>query len=66
MNKEKRFGVEKAWLFAEKIKVKFSVFGTDDTIDLELSFKDHPDVHNNAEAFASFLVDKAEELLGGK
>lgn len=57
--------VEKAWLFADKIRVRFYVIGSDDKIDLTFDFKEHSDVHKNAEIFASFLNDKAQQVLGG-
>jgi hypothetical protein len=56
--------VEKAWLFADKIRVRYFVVGSEDAIDLTFDFKEHSDVRKNAEVFASFLNDKAKEVLG--
>ena len=60
----KEFMVEKAWLFADKIRVRFFIIGSEDTMDLTFDFKEHKDVANNADAFASFLNDKVKEVLG--
>jgi hypothetical protein len=60
----KEFMVEKAWLFSDRIRVRFYIIGSDDEMDLTFDFKEHKDVANNAEAFASFLNDKAKSVLG--
>lgn len=65
MAKEQKYLVEKAWLFADKIRVRFFIKGSADALDMTFDYNEHPDVRNNVEALASFLGDKLERTLGG-
>ena len=65
MAKVNKYMVEKAWLFADKIRVRFYIAGSADTVDMTFDYNEHPDVRNNMEALASFLNDKLESVLGG-
>lgn len=65
MAKEEKYKVEKAWLFADKIRVRFFIMGSADAVDMTFDYNEHPDVRHNMEALASFLNDKLESVLGG-
>lgn len=65
MAKDTKYMVEKAWLFADKIRVRFFIKGSADTVDMTFDYNEHPDVRSNMEALASFLNDKLDSVLGG-
>ena len=65
MAKEQKYLVEKAWMFADRIRVRFYISGSADALDMTFDYNEHPDVRKNIEVLASFLGDKLEQVLGG-
>lgn len=64
MAKTPKFGVLRATITETSIKAKLARYGTDTKFEIELAFEDYPDVEKNVEAFARYLADKAEQILG--